>query len=147
MADIIIPPRKKPVDDAGYFEILTKAVFQAGFSWKVVEAKWGGFSEVFQHFDPSTLAKWSEHEILLALDSPLIIRNKRKIDATVENARVFLELVHTHGSFANYMDTIRDNPYLEISKILTNQFKWLGRTGAYFFLWCVEEDVPKWEAR
>jgi hypothetical protein len=38
-------------------------------------------------------------------------------------------------------------PYAERSKRLAKRFKWLGRTGVYFLLWCVDEDVPSWEER
>jgi 3-methyladenine DNA glycosylase Tag len=145
--DIIIPPRIKPQDDQGYFEILTKAVFQAGFSWQIVERKWFGFKEIFHDFDPSIIAKWNEEDILNALESPQIIRNEKKIRATIENAKVFQKIINNYESFDLYLGSIASKPYLEISKILTKKFQWLGRTGAYFFLYCVEEDVPRWEDR
>lgn len=147
MPDIIIPPRKKPNNDNGYFEILTKAVFQAGFSWKVVESKWGGFNEIFKNFDPDFIANWKENDVINALESPFIIRNEKKIKATIENAKVFIRIKKQYGSFDNYLQTINVNSYEELSSILIKQFKWLGRTGAYFFLWCIGEEVPKWENR
>ncbi len=147
MPDIIIPQRKKPTSDAGYFEIVTQAVFQAGFSWKVVEAKWGGFGEIFGNFNPKIIAQWNEDQILAALESPFIIRNERKIRATVENAKQFLILIEKHGSFEKYIKSISSKSYKEISNILKDQFKWMGKTGAFFFLYRINEDVPKWENR
>ena len=51
MAQKIIPPQEKPVDEKGYFEILSKAVFNAGFSYQVVNTKWEGTKEVFNVLD------------------------------------------------------------------------------------------------
>jgi len=47
----VVPPRKKPKNDKGYFEILSKAVFNAGFSYQVVRNKWKGTMEVFHEFN------------------------------------------------------------------------------------------------
>lgn len=139
------PPRKKPKEDKGYFEILSKAVFNAGFSYRVVDNKWKGMKEVFNEFEPKILSKWTVDEISKALNSSKIIRNSRKINAIIENASVFLELSKKHGSFENYLKTFKDEPYEERLKIISKQFKWLGPTGAHFFLWSVGEDVPPCE--
>jgi len=64
------------------------------------------------------------------------------INAIVYNAKIFLELLEKHGSFENYLKSFRDKPYEEKQKILSKQFKWLGPTGAHFFLWSVGEDAP-----
>ncbi|OLS26752.1 MAG: DNA-3-methyladenine glycosylase 1 [Candidatus Heimdallarchaeota archaeon LC_2] len=101
---VIIPNRIKPKDDKGYFEVITRSVFQAGFSFEVIERKWEGFKEVFSNFDPIIISKWSDADIVNALESPLIVRNPRKIKATVENAQTFLKIVKENGSFANYID-------------------------------------------
>ena len=53
--DIIIPPKRKPNSDSGYFEILSKAVFQAGFSWKIVERKWVPIREAFETSYPDEI--------------------------------------------------------------------------------------------
>ncbi|MHA2400811.1 MAG: DNA-3-methyladenine glycosylase I [Promethearchaeota archaeon] len=139
------PPRKKPKEDKGYFEILSKAVFNAGFSYRVVDNKWKDIKEVFNEFEPKILSKWTVDEISKALNSPRIIRNSRKIKAIIDNASVFLELSKKHGSFENYLKTFKDEPYEERQKIISKQFKWLGPTGAHFFLWSVGEDAPPCE--
>ena len=146
MTETIIPPQVKPKDEKGYFEILSKAVFNAGFSWKVVNAKWEGTKEVFKNFDPKIISKWTIDEITEALASPKIIRNGNKVKAIVSNAKIFLELSEKNGSFENYLKTFRDKPCEERQKIVAKQFKWLGPTGAHFFLWSVGEEVPPCEA-
>ncbi|UYP46157.1 hypothetical protein NEF87_002442 [Candidatus Lokiarchaeum ossiferum] len=147
MPELIIPPRITPEIDQEYFEQITKAVFQAGFSYKVVQSKWEGFRKVFLNFDPQIIAKWGEDEIFAALESSLIIRNIRKIRATVENARIFNEIVSQFGSFAEYLHSLRNLVYPEKNKEISKKFKWLGRTGTFVFLYCVNEDVPSWDER
>ena len=141
----VIPPRKKPSKEIEYFEILSKAVFNAGFSYQVVNRKWKGINEVFHEFDPKIISNWTVDDISNALDSPKIIRNSKKVNAIMSNAKVFLEILEKHGTFDNYLKTFRERPYEEKQKILSKQFKWLGPTGAHFFLWSVGEDAPPCE--
>jgi len=141
----VIPPRKKPSNESEYFEILSKAVFNSGFSYQVVNRKWGGIKEVFHNFDPKIISNWTVDDISNALDSPKIIRNSKKVNAIISNAKVFLEILEKHGSFDNYLKSFRENPYEEKQKILSKQFKWLGPTGSHFFLRSVGEDAPPCE--
>jgi len=146
MAQKIIPPQEKPVDEKGYFEILSKAVFNAGFSYQVVRTKWEGIKEVFNEFDPEIISNWTIDEVSDALESPKIIRNSRKVNAIVSNAKIFLELVRKHSSFENYLGSFRNKCYEDKQQIIAKQFKWLGPTGAHFFLWSIGEDAPPCEA-
>ena len=141
----VVPPRNKPKDDKGYFEILSKAVFNAGFSYQVVRNKWEGTKEVFHDFDPEILSNWTVDEISDALESPKIIRNSRKVTAIVSNAKVFLDIVKKHKSFENFLKSFEEKPYEEKQKILSKLFKWLGPTGSHFFLWSIGEDAPPCE--
>jgi 3-methyladenine DNA glycosylase Tag len=146
MAQKIIPPQEKPVDEKGYFEILSKAVFNAGFSYQVVNTKWEGTKEVFKEFDPKIISNWTNDDIFDALESPKIIRNGKKVKAIVSNAKIFLELVEKFKSFDNYLESFREKPYEDKQQIIAKQFKWLGPTGAHFFLWSIGEDAPPCEA-
>lgn len=147
MPELIIPPRITPKNDQEYFEQITKAVFQAGFSYKVVHSKWKGFKKIFLNFDPHLISQWGEDEIFAALESSLIIRNIRKIRATVENARIFNEIISQFGSFVEYLHSLNHLLYPEKNKEISKKFKWLGRTGTFVFLYCVNEDVPPWDER
>ena len=142
-----VPPRKKPDNDAGYFEILVQAMFQAGFSWEVVRNKWPNFQRAFDGFDVNAVARYSFDDLERLLADDGIIRNGRKIEAVVRNAQVMQAIIEEHGSFHAYLRTLDGMPYATRRDALTKQFKWLGRTGVFFFLWCVEEDVPEWEDR
>lgn len=146
MAHKMIPPQEKPIDEKGYFEILSKAVFNAGFSYQVVRTKWEGIKEVFNEFDPEIISNWTIDEVSDALESPKIIRNSRKVKSIVSNAQIFLELVRKHRSFENYLESFRKKCYEEKQQIIAKQFKWLGPTGAHFFLWSIGEDAPPCEA-
>ena len=143
----ISPPREQPEDDNGYFEVLTQAVFQAGFSWAVVYNKWPAFRRAFDNFDIDTVAAYTPEDIARLTSDPGIVRNGRKIEATIENARIMQGLIAEHGAFYNYLRSLDGLPYHRRRDALARQFKWLGRTGAYTFLYCVGEDVPAWEDR
>ncbi len=141
------PPREKPTDDSGYFQLLTQAVFQAGFSWKVVRDKWPNFQKAFDGFDIDKVAAYDERDVDRLLADKGIVRNGRKIRATIENARVMQQLMAEHGSFEAYLRTLDGLTWSERRKVLSKAFKNFGPTGVYFFLWSVDEDVPPWEER
>lgn len=84
-----IPPQQKPANDNGYFEQLTKAVFQAGFSWKVINNKWPNFRRAFDGFDIDKVAKYDDLDVDRLLTDEGIVRNGRKIAATIKNAQAF----------------------------------------------------------
>ncbi len=81
------------------------------------------------------------------LADPRIIRNGRKIEAVIENARVMRNLIAEYGSFHAFLRSLDGLPYNRRRAALARRFKWLGRTGVFYFLWCVDEDVPEWENR
>ena len=142
-----IPSRAKPASDDGYLEMLTKAVFQAGFSWSVIRDKWPNFQEAFGGFDVGEVAVYDEGDIDRLLRDADIVRNGRKIVATVENARTIQRLGHENGSFHNYLRYLDGLPYSQRRKTLTGLFKNLGPTGVFVFLHTVDEDVPDWHDR
>ena len=142
------PKRIRPKGLGDYLEVLTKSVFQSGISWQVIEAKWDGFREAFHGFDPEYVAGLAPPEIdALAADTK-IVRNRRKIEATVENAATMLELDRQHGGFRQYLRSNAD--FEALAGDLVKRFKFLGDLGAYHFLYVVSEEVPphdEWMAR
>jgi DNA-3-methyladenine glycosylase I len=142
-----IPPRKQPADDNGYFEELTRAIFQAGFSWRVIRDKWPNFQKAFDGFDIVTVAGYAEPDIERLVNDKGIVRNRRKIEATVHNARVAWDLIQGHGSFHAYLRSLDGLDYAGRRKELSDRFQNLGPTGVFTFLWCVDEEVPDWEDR
>src|SRR5882757_3573996 len=74
-------------NESALFEALTLGVFQAGLSWSIVFGKRDAFRRAFHEFDVAQVAAMTEREIARLLQDPSIIRNRAKIQATVENAR------------------------------------------------------------
>jgi len=142
-----IPPRAKPADDSGYLEELTKAIFQSGFSWRVIRDKWPEFRRAFDRFDLEAVAAYGEPDLERLAGDARIVRNRRKLQATVQNARTMWELARKYGSFHAYLRTLDGLDYAARRKELTARFQGLGPTGLFVFLWCVDEPVPSWEER
>jgi DNA-3-methyladenine glycosylase I len=140
-------PGEKPANDNGYLEKLTQTVFQTGFSWKVIRSKWARFRTAFDGFDIDKVASYDERDVERLLADEGIVRNGRKIQATIDNARIVQGLIAEHGSFPAYLRSLDDLSWKERRKVLSKTFKYFGPTGVYFFLWSVGEEVPPWEER
>jgi 3-methyladenine DNA glycosylase Tag len=136
------PQQIKPTKLADYLEVMTKAVFQSGISWQVIESKWGGFREAFAAFDPATVAGFTGEDVdRLAEDTR--IRNRRKIEATITNAETLLALDSEPGGFKGWLRSHAD--FAAAVAALRGEFRFLGDTGSYFFLYVVGERVPQHE--
>lgn len=90
-------------DDRLLFEFLSLEAAQAGLSWYTVLKKRENYRAAFENFNPRMVAKFDEKRIEKLLQNPGIIRNRLKIEATVNNARRFLEVQKAYGSFAKYI--------------------------------------------
>jgi DNA-3-methyladenine glycosylase I len=130
----------KPTSLSGYFEVLCQPVFSTGMSWKVVQAKWDGIREAFAGFDPERVAALTDADVERLVGDPRVIRNRKKIEATIDNAATILDLDREYGGFEQYL-TSRDT-FEETVADLRRQFRFLGPSGAYFFLWGVAQPVP-----
>jgi DNA-3-methyladenine glycosylase I len=86
-------------DDRKHFEYLVLDAFQAGLSWSTVLNKRDNFSKAFDNFDPERIARYTRRKINTLLGNPGIIRNRLKIESTINNARMFMELQEQEGSF------------------------------------------------
>jgi DNA-3-methyladenine glycosylase I len=90
-------------DDLELFELLILEGAQAGLSWSTILKRREGYREAFEGFDPQKVARYDAARRRRLLADPRIIRNRAKIDASVANARAFLEIQREHGSFAAYL--------------------------------------------
>ncbi|MGH8581353.1 MAG: DNA-3-methyladenine glycosylase I [Gammaproteobacteria bacterium] len=90
-------------DDQKLFEFLILEGAQAGLSWLTVLRKRENFRRAFDHFDPRKVARYGEPRIAKLMQDPGIIRNRKKIEAAVSNARAFLRLQEEYGSFDRYV--------------------------------------------
>lgn len=141
----------KPVhNDQKIFEFLILEAFQAGLSWQIILRKRENFRKAFRGFDPRKVARFSAKDRARLMRDAGIVRNRAKIKAAVENARLFLGIQKEFGSFSKYMwswvkgkpivhkiRTVKDYPVVipeaEIwAKDLKKRgFKFLGPTVVY----------------
>lgn len=137
------PAKIIPKDGADYLRVMTKAVFQAGFNWSVIEKKWPGFEAAFDDFDPYLVATYDDKKISDLVTDTRIVRNRSKIEATIHNAQAIVDKTNEFGSFKNYLDSLGD--FETTVKTLRKTFKWLGDFGTYYFLWVVSQPTPNYE--
>ena len=90
-------------DDQKHYEYLLLDSAQAGLSWSSILNRREGYREIFAGFDPRIVAAWGPSETEAALVSPLIIRNRAKVESSVRNAQAFLRVVEEFGSFDSYV--------------------------------------------
>jgi DNA-3-methyladenine glycosylase I len=134
------PEQIAPQSLNDYLEVMTKAVFQSGLSWKVVTNKWPGFRAGFKGFDVAAVATMGESDIDTLAADTAIVRNRRKIAATVHNAQRLIELDDEYDGIQNYLRSHGD--FYAVLKDVRKQFKYMGDTGAYYWLYVLGEDVP-----
>ena len=90
-------------DDRKLFEMLILEGFQAGLSWITILKKREAFRRAFDRFDPAVVAGYGAEKLETLMSDPGIVRNRRKIEAAVTNAAVFLEIQKEFGSFDRYL--------------------------------------------
>lgn len=90
-------------DDRLIFEFLTLEGMQAGLSWMTILRKRENFRAAFDGFDPARIAAYGQGEVDRLLGDPGVIRNRRKIEAVIQNARAFLEVQSEFGTFDAYI--------------------------------------------
>jgi len=89
-------------DDRALFELFCLETQSAGLSWLTVLKKREGYRELFENFDLRRAAGYGEKEIDRIIESGLVIRNRAKIKAIIDNAKGFLEIVDEYGSIDSY---------------------------------------------
>ncbi len=90
-------------EDLKLFEFIVLDSFQAGLSWSCILHKRENFRRAFDGFEPAKIALYSEKKIEELLQDSGIIRNRRKIEATIGNAIAFLKIQEEFGSFDSYI--------------------------------------------
>ena len=143
-------------DDKSLFEFLILEGMQAGLSWSTILKKREGYRKAFDNFDAWKISQYSEDDVARLLVNAEIIRNRRKIMATITNAKAFLQVLEEFGSFDRYIwqfvggKTIQ-NAWTKITEIPASTpeseamskdlqrrgFKFVGPTICYAFMQAV----------
>lgn len=158
-------------DDQKLFEMVNLEGAQAGLSWITILKKRAHYLEAFDQFDAHKIIHYSDEKLAELKENPGIIRNKLKIKAVVSNARSYLQIIETHGSFDHYLwDFVNGQPIINewtstrdvpattplsdtLSKDLKQRgFKFMGSTICYAFMQAIgmvndhTTDCFRWKA-
>jgi DNA-3-methyladenine glycosylase I len=143
-------------DDIKHFEFLVLEMNQAGLSWKTVLNKRDSYEKAYDNFDPLKVAGYDGKKIIQLMANAGIIRNRRKIEASINNAKIFLEIQREFGSFDSYIwgfvnskpvvNSLKRDLDIPSSTILSDTisrdlksrgFKFIGSTIIYAYLQAV----------
>lgn len=143
-------------DDATLFEYIVLESAQAGLSWYTILRKREGYRLAFAGFNANEIAAFGCDDVVRLLNDPGIVRNRLKVEATINNARRFLEVQATHGTFAKYLwqfvdgrpvvskfKELSDYPArTKLSDVIAGDlkrrgFKFMGTTTCYAFMQAV----------
>lgn len=97
-------------DDVRLFEKLCLESFQSGLSWRTILAKRENFRTAFYGFDPVKIAAFDETDVARLMADTGIVRNRAKIEATINNAQRMIELIEAEGSLAAFVWRFEPNP-------------------------------------
>jgi len=140
--------KRRPPDDNAYFENMTRVIFQAGLSWKMISNKWANFRNAFENFSVDKVSRFRGSDIERLMKNEGIVRNRAKIAATVQNASQFKGIKEKFGSFRSYLDSLdKSNNYALVIKELGKRFQRLGPSSARIFLYTVGEDIKHAEEK
>jgi len=142
--------------DEKLFEFLTLEGAQAGLSWSTILKKRENYRIAFAHFDPQKVARYSKHKIEKLLKDPGIVRNRLKVESTVNNAKAVLKIQKECGSLSDYLwqfvdgkpiqnkwESLKELPAktdrsTQMSKDMLKQgFRFVGPTICYAFMQAV----------
>ena len=135
-------------DESALFEALTLGVFQAGLSWSIVFGKRDAFRSTFQSFDIAKVAAMTERDVDRLIEDPSIIRNRAKVQATVENARAMSAASPSLAALARSYASTRtrapraladlptSTPEAEkfAKQLKTQGYRFVGPTSVYAFM-------------
>lgn len=94
---------REVTDDSTMFEFLVLESSQAGLSWITILRKRENYRKAFAGFDVQKVARFTTEDVDRLMQDPGIVRNRRKIEATINNAQRFIEVQQEFGSFCKYI--------------------------------------------
>ena len=134
-------------DDKHLYEMLILESFQAGLSWECVLNKREDFRKAFDNFEIDKVSDYDEKKVQELLKNENIIRNKLKINAAINNSKIFKEIQNEYKTFSNYIWSFTNNKVIyeigktssELSDIISKdlqkrEMKFVGTTIIYSYL-------------
>lgn len=100
---------KETHDDKKLYELLILESFQAGLSWECILNKRESFRKSYDNFDIDKIIKYDEHKINELLNNKEIVRNKLKINSSINNSKIFKEIQKEYKTFDNYIWSFTNN--------------------------------------
>ena len=128
-----LPPEElAAIPDDRWLSMMTKRIFQSGFVWYVIEAKWPGFEDAFEGFEPRRVAMYGDEDLDRLISDARIVRNGAKIRSAIENAGFLTALAEEGGSAAKVFAAWPDEDYIGLLDMLKKRGSRLGgNTGQY----------------
>ena len=118
---------KRQQDDDALFEVMSLQVFQAGLTWNMVLQRRDAFRQAFRGWKIDAVAGMKPEDVDLLVGDASIIRNRKKIEACVANARTVQVLQGEHGSFCNWFyNVLPENDLAGLQGALRRLFKFMG---------------------
>lgn len=111
---------KPQFDDKYLYEMLILESFQAGLSWECVLNKRESFKKAYDNFDIDKICAYDDEKVLELLSNKDIIRNKLKINASINNSKIFKSIVLEYGSFYDYLTTFTQGKIVYETEKTTN---------------------------
>lgn len=134
------PRRIAPRGPRDYFEVLSRAVFNAGISWQTVDRRWPAIAEAFADFQPEVVAGYDDQDVERLLADARLIRSAKKLAAVPVNARALLEVLDQHDDVEGWLDSLAG--YDARERALRRTFRFVGEFGAYWTLYTIGAEVP-----
>ncbi|MDN4076117.1 DNA-3-methyladenine glycosylase I [Fictibacillus terranigra] len=131
-------------EDTKLFECLTLEMFQAGLSWRTILHKRENFRKAFCQFHIEEVMAFTEEDIERLLQNEGIVRHRRKIEATIDNAQRCNALIKEHGSLLAFFEQLPVDS-IEKRKAIKQTFKHIGLTTAESFLMATGMMPPQHE--
>jgi DNA-3-methyladenine glycosylase I len=139
---------RRTYDESALFEALTLGVFEAGLSWSIVFGKRDAFRRAFHGFDIAQVAAMTERDVDRLLEDPSIIRNRAKIQATVDNARAMGSASPSLAALARSYESTRKRAPRSVADLPTSTpqadalakqlksqgYRFVGPTSVYAFM-------------
>jgi 3-methyladenine DNA glycosylase Tag len=126
-----------------YLEILTRAVFQAGLSWALIDERWDVFQSSFEHFDVERVSQFDELDIDRIMATERMIHSRKKVVATIENARALTSIEREFGGVSEYLRCF--GSYADFLSDASKRLAFLGDVSCYYWLFRTGNPVPPFD--